>query len=121
MAIDARQRNRQANLFLDEGFPKRTIALSKGDIKILRADTSARSDEVLVLQAAEEGCHGVVFLGAEVLARDELLRVAKEARVTLIAEAQEDLESGSEYSLRHLATLRQVIGGVDAVTIWLAE
>lgn len=105
-------------LLLDESFPQHTIALSRGEVEIRRADTSTLADEELIQSAAEQGCHGVVFLGEEFASREELLRVAEDSRVTLIAVAHEDPESGNEYLRRNLAALVKTIGTSSAVIIW---
>lgn len=105
-------------LLLDESFPQHTIALSKGEVHVRRADTSALADEELIQSAADQGCHGVVFLGEEFASREELLRAAEDLHVTLIAVAQEDPESGNEYLQRNLAALTKIIGTSAAVIIW---
>lgn len=105
-------------LLLDESFPKHSTAMSKGDVEIRRTENSTLSDEDFIRAAATNGYHGVVFLGEEFVSRDELIELAADLNVMLIAVAQEDPESGLQYLSRNVSALRRELGASPAVIVW---
>lgn len=107
-------------LLVDESFPEYTSGLPDSDVEMERwtPAPAADADSDLIRYAKEHRCDVVVFMGEEVLERSDLLSLAEEMRISVVAIAAEDPIVAAEHLTSNLHRIVILAEVPSAQLVW---
>lgn len=109
-------------LLLDSSFPEYAPGeLAGPGFEIERFTAGEVADAEFVSFAANQGFHGVAFLGRHALARRDVMEQAAESQLTVVVTASSDPIDATRHILRHRSALRKSVGTIGVLLVTYEE